>query len=112
MDKKTGRTIKHQRVRAKISGSSSRPRLAVFRSSKHMQLQLVNDQAGRTLAGFSSMKIKGGNKTERAQKLGREAAKKILETGIKKVVFDRGGYRYQGRVRALAEALRGGGLEF
>ncbi|MBI4059438.1 50S ribosomal protein L18 [Candidatus Giovannonibacteria bacterium] len=106
------RIVRHRRIRARISGSAARPRLSVFRSSRHLQLQLVDDGRGRTLAGFAEFKIKKGTKSERARNLGLAAAKKILDSGIKKVVFDRGGFRYHGRVRALAEGLREGGLEF
>ncbi len=106
------RIIRHRRIRSKILGVSARPRLAVFRSSKHLQLQLIDDARGKTILGFTDVKIKKGTKSERARNLGLLAAKKIAESGVKKVVFDRGGFRYHGRIALLAQGLREGGLEF
>ncbi|OGF65171.1 50S ribosomal protein L18 [Candidatus Giovannonibacteria bacterium RIFCSPHIGHO2_02_42_15] len=106
------RENRHRRIRAKLKGGSIRPRISVFRSSKHISIQLIDDEKNKTLFGVSDIKIKKGTKTERAKNLGKEGARKILELGIKKVVFDRGGFRYHGRIKALAESLREGGLEF
>lgn len=115
---RTSRRIKrHRSIRAKVKGTLERPRLAVYRSSLHLQVQLVNDSAAKTLLGLSDLAVlqkgtKKGTKSERARRLGALAAKKILELGIKKIVFDRGGFAYHGRVKAFAETLRKGGIEF
>src|SRR3989344_4266801 len=104
---------RHARIRASVKGTHERPRLSVFRSSKHIQAQIIDDEKGITLVSVSDLKIKKkGIKQERAVYIGEELAKKALEKGIKKVVFDRGGFRYQGRIRALADAVRKGGLSF
>ena len=112
-DKNEARLRRHRRVRGKISGTAERPRLAVFRSSKHIYAQIIDDVAGVTLASASSMDKDfegfGGN-IEAATKLGNAIAKKALEKGINTVVFDRGGFVYHGRVKALAEGAREGGL--
>lgn len=103
-----------KRVREKIK-AASRPRLSVFRSNRHISLQIVDDDKGKTLFSFSDAKIKTKekmNKSEIAKKVGIEAAKEALKSGIKEVVFDRGGYRYHGRVKAVAEGAREGGLKF
>ncbi|MDP3762986.1 MAG: 50S ribosomal protein L18 [bacterium] len=109
---KSKRIARHKRIRAKIKGTKARPRLSVFRSSKHLFLQLVDDAGSRTLFGVSDASLKKGTKTERARLFGRQVAKNILELKVASVVFDRGGYKYQGRVKALAEALREGGVKF
>ena len=108
------RMRRQRRIRSKIHGTKERPRLSVFRSSKRVALQLINDETGRTLVSASSTFGKKGKvmKTEFARSAGRELAQKALKTGIKRVVFDRGGYAYHGRVRAVAEGAREGGLEF
>ena len=106
------RIVRHRRVRAKIKGTSKLPRLSVFRSSKYIYLQVIDDAAGKTLFGISDRSIEKGTKFEKAYKLGKAAAGKILEKNIKKIVFDRGGFRYHGRVKALADGLREGGLIF
>ena len=108
--KKAKRVRRHIRVRAKVKGTAGRPRLCIFRSSKHISFQLIDDNLGKTIIGFSDKDIKKGTKMERAGKLGELASKKVMEKGIKKIVFDRGGFRYHGRVQAFAEALRKGGL--
>ncbi len=104
------------RVRAKISGSENRPRLSVFRSSKHIYAQVINDAKGVTLVSFSDQKLKKieGAKTtsEIASLVGEEIAKSSLKEKIKKIVFDKGAYKYHGRVKSLAEGARKGGLEF
>lgn len=113
-DKNEARLRRHRRVRGKISGTAERPRLDVFRSSKHIYAQIIDDVAGVTLASASSME-KGfegfGGNVEAANKVGKMIAEKALEKGIKTVVFDRGGFVYHGRVKALAEGAREGGLE-
>lgn len=106
----TKRRIRHRRIRAKVSGTSSRPRMAVFRSSRYLQLQVIDDERGKTILGFTDRQMKGKTKTERARAMGKEAAQKIAAAGFTQAVFDRGGYRYRGRVKALAEALREGGV--
>ena len=113
-DKNEARLRRHRRVRGKISGTAERPRLAVFRPSKHIYAQIIDDVAGVTLASASSMD-KGfegfGGNIEAATKVGNAVAKKALEKGIDTVVFDRGGFVYHGRVKALAEGAREGGLK-
>jgi len=103
---------RHRRIRAKISGSSERPRLVVFRSLKHNFAQLVDDATKVTLASASDLKIKKGTKSEKAKLVGEELAKKAKEKKIEACVFDRNGYKYHGRVKALADGAREGGLKF
>ena len=114
-DKNTARLKRHARVRKKISGTAARPRLNVFRSTKHIYAQLIDDVAGVTLASASSMDKGfegfGGNK-EAAKKVGMAIARKAQEKGISEIVFDRSGYIYHGRVKELAEGAREGGLKF
>ena len=114
-DKKQAREARHRRVREKISGTPERPRLNVFRSTKHIYAQVIDDVNGVTLASASSLSKdfdgNGGNK-DGARKVGQMIAKSALDKGITNVVFDRGGYLYTGRVQALAEAAREAGLEF
>ena len=113
-DKNVARLRRHRRVRGKISGTAERPRLDVFRSSKHIYAQLIDDTTGTTLAAASSMD-KGfdgyGGNIDAAGKVGKAIAEKALAKGIKTVVFDRGGFVYHGRVKALADGAREGGLE-
>ena len=112
------RVMRHLRVRNKISGSSTRPRLAVFRSLKHVYAQIIDDTHGMTLASTSTLdqNIKaekdGKSKTDISELVGTNMAKQAKKKGIKQVVFDRGGYKYHGRVKVLAEAARKGGLIF
>ncbi|WP_438313995.1 50S ribosomal protein L18 [Candidatus Caldatribacterium sp. SIUC1] len=110
------RIRRHRRVRKKVRGTAERPRLSVFRSLKHIYAQIINDEEGRTLVAASSLspEIRGmqGTKTDIARAVGRLIAQKALEKGITKVVFDRGGYKYHGRVKALAEGAREAGLLF
>jgi large subunit ribosomal protein L18 len=111
------RIKRHKRIRKTVIGTESKPRLAVFRSSKNLQAQLVNDEEGKTLIGMSTVKLLDSKKTkvEEAKELGAALAKSILalENGkYKKIVFDRGGFKYHGRIQALADSLREGGLEF
>jgi len=116
--KRTARLRRHRRVRAKISGTGNCPRLNVFRSSENIYVQVIDDAAGKTLAQASSIdgelrgQIAEMNKTEAARLVGKTVATRAKEAGITTVVFDRGGWRYQGRVKALAEGAREGGLEF
>jgi large subunit ribosomal protein L18 len=104
--------MRHVRVRKRITGSGERPRLAVFRSLSHIYAQVIDDRARRTLAAASDVGAKTGNKTERAKLVGKAVADKAKAAGVGEVVFDRGGYRYHGRVKALAEAARESGLKF
>ena len=109
------RVKRHNRVRGKISGTAERPRLCVFRSENHIYAQVIDDVAGNTLVAASSVEKdfegNGGN-VEAAKKIGLKVAERCLEKGIDTVVFDRGGYIYHGRVQALADAAREGGLKF
>lgn len=102
---------RHLRVRKKVEGTPERPRLVIFRSDKHIYAQLVDDVAGKTLLTVSSQKAEG-TKTERASEVGKSVAARAKEQGITAVVFDRAGYRYHGRVKAVADGAREGGLEF
>jgi len=112
------RKRRHARVRAKITGTTSRPRLCVFRSLNHIYAQVIDDVTGHTLVTASTLdpEIRGGAnsqaKSASAELVGSLVAKRALDKGIKQVVFDRGGYKYHGRVKALAEAARQGGLKF
>ncbi len=105
---------RHKAIRARVSGDSERPRLQVFRSSKHIYAQIIDDEAGKTLfsANDFSVEKKEGGKTPVAFEVGKIIAKKAKEKKIKKVVFDRRGYLYHGRVKALADGAREGGLQF
>ncbi|MGI6129950.1 MAG: 50S ribosomal protein L18 [bacterium] len=117
-DRKKRRQLRHLRVRKKVAGTSDRPRLAVYRSLKHIYVQIINDDTGTTLMSASSLdpEIRGqvahGSNKEAAQAVGELIAKRALAGGIRTVVFDRGGYIYHGRIAALAEAARSAGLEF
>ncbi|MBL8031541.1 MAG: 50S ribosomal protein L18 [Candidatus Doudnabacteria bacterium] len=107
------RNRRRVRVRSRVSGTAERPRLSVFRSSKHIYAQIVDDVTGKTLAQASSSTSKvAGKKTDKSVSVGAEVAKKAKTAGVTKVVFDRGGYKYHGRVKALADAAREAGLEF
>lgn len=109
------RTARHKRIRAKIFGTSERPRLSVFRSGKHIFLQLVDDEKKQTLVGVSDIKLpksKRPTKRKAAFETGKELAKLAKEKKIKKAVFDRGGYLFHGRVKAAAEGALAGGIEF
>ncbi len=108
------RAKRKKKIRAKIFGSGERPRLSVFRSNKHIFLQLIDDARGATLLSFSDLKIrKNGkiSKTESAKMVGKKLAELAKEKKINEVVFDRGGYKYHGRVKAVAEAVKEGGLK-
>jgi large subunit ribosomal protein L18 len=114
--RRTSRANRHARLRKKVVGTAERPRLAVHRSSRHIVAQLIDDAAGRTLAAASSLEADvralEGDKKARATKVGELVASRAREAGISAVVFDRGGYDYHGRIAALADAAREGGLEF
>jgi large subunit ribosomal protein L18 len=114
--RRTARLRRHLRVRKKVSGTGSRPRLAVYRSARHIYASLVDDRTGRTLAGASSLDAAvrelTGDKKERARAVGRLVAERARAAGVTDVVFDRGGYRYHGRLAALADAARESGLVF
>ena len=105
------RTRRHIRVRAKVAGSEERPRLVVFRSDKHIYAQLVNDVTQRTIVTVTDQGLTG-KKTEKSVEVGKRIAEKAKAAGIVKVVFDRAGYQYHGRVKAVADGAREGGLEF
>ena len=108
------RLRRHRRVRGKVTGTEQRPRLAVFRSNRGIFAQLVDDATGKTLASSSWISLKGatGDKSEQAREVGKRLAAAAKAAGIETVVFDRGGYLYHGRVKALAEGAREGGLIF
>jgi len=106
------RKRRHHRIRAKISGTLAKPRLVVFRSLTNNYAQVVDDTTGKILASCSDMKAKTGTKVEKAKVVGAEIAKKAQELKITEVVFDRNGYKYHGRVKALADGAREGGLKF
>jgi large subunit ribosomal protein L18 len=113
MQKKvTGRARRQLRIRKKVHGTTQRPRLAVFRSAKHIYAQVIDDTHGTTIAYASSVAGSGGSKVEAAKSVGDAVAKACIDKGVEQVVFDRGGYRYHGRVRALAESAREAGLKF
>jgi large subunit ribosomal protein L18 len=102
----------HQRIRRKLAGTTERPRLNVYRSLNHIYAQVIDDQKGETLVSASSIKMKTGGNVAAAKEIGKTVAELAVQQGIKKVVFDRGGYLYHGRVKALADAARAAGLEF
>jgi large subunit ribosomal protein L18 len=104
----------HVRIRAKLAGSAVRPRLNVYRSLNHIYAQVIDDQNGVTLVSASSLqlKLKTGGNVASAKEIGKAVAERAIEKGIKKVVFDRGGFLYHGRIKALADAAREAGLEF
>jgi len=112
------RQRRHQRVRVSVSGTPERPRLNVFRSLRHIYAQVVDDSTGKTLLTVSTLdpevraQLKGVHKTGQAKLVGKTLAERAHKAGIKAVVFDRGGYRFHGRVKALADASREGGLDF
>jgi large subunit ribosomal protein L18 len=115
-DKNVARSRRHLRVRKRVSGTTSRPRLVVTRSSRHVFVQVVDDVVGKTLASASTMEadLRGfeGDKTAKARKVGELVGERAKAAGVESVVFDRGGNRYQGRIAALADGAREGGLDF
>lgn len=116
--KNATRKKRHQRVRNKVSGTAEKPRLNVFRSTKHMYAQIIDDMAGKTLAAASTLdadvkaELSSTSNKEAAKKVGELVAKRAKENGVEEVTFDRGGYIYHGRVQSLAEGAREGGLKF
>jgi large subunit ribosomal protein L18 len=116
LDKNATRRKRHARVRAKLSGTSARPRLNVFRSNKHIYAQVIDDMSGITLASASTLDkeftLESTSNLEAAQKIGELVAKRAVEKGITSIVFDRGGYLYHGRIQALADSARANGLQF
>ncbi|MDQ3952884.1 MAG: 50S ribosomal protein L18 [Actinomycetota bacterium] len=110
--KRTPLEKRHRRVRKKVIGSSERPRLAVYRSNRHIYAQVIDDVAGRTLAASSSLVTNGDDPKTTAKAVGAQVAEKAKAAGVTRVTFDRGGFRYHGRVQALADGAREGGLEF
>jgi len=115
LTKPEARARRHKRVRGKVYGTAERPRLVVFRSNSGIEAQLVDDVEGKTLAGVSWLHLKKsfkGNKTQQAAEVGKLLAEHAKQANVENVVFDRGGYLYHGRVKALAEAAREGGLRF
>ena len=111
--KKIERRLKIKfRIRKKVNGTAERPRMSVFRSNKQIYVQVINDMTGTTITSASSMGLEAMPKCQQAAKVGELIAKKAIEAGVSKVVFDRNGYLYHGRVKELAEAARKGGLNF
>lgn len=100
------------KIRAKISGTSARPRLSVFRSNKFIYAQIIDDGAGKTLASASDLKLTKGTKTERAKQIGKLIAEEALKNKINEVVFDRNGFKYTGRIKLVADEARASGLKF
>jgi large subunit ribosomal protein L18 len=118
IDRKSIRTKHHLRVRRKVNGTTERPRLCVHRSLKHISAQLIDDSAGRTITSASTMEseVRAGltstDNAEASRRVGDQIARRAIEEGVQKIVFDRGGYLYHGRVKALADAAREAGLQF
>ncbi len=110
IDRRIARVRRHRRVRKRVAGTPDRPRLAVFRSNRHIYAQLIDDRAARTLAAASDSESASGDKTERAKATGKLLAERAKQAGIESAVFDRGGRLYHGRVAALADGAREGGL--
>ncbi|MBI4611615.1 MAG: 50S ribosomal protein L18 [Candidatus Rokubacteria bacterium] len=117
-DRRKAREVRHLRIRRQVAGTAARPRLSVFRSLKHIYAQLIDDEGGRTLVAVGSLspefraKLKTGGNVAAAALVGQLVSEKARAAGIEQVVFDRAGYQYHGRVKALAEAARAGGLKF
>lgn len=115
---RVARMRRHERIRRRLHGTSERPRLNVYRSLEHIYVQVVDDDQGNTLVSASTIdpelrgELDGLNKSQQAARVGQLVARRAMEKGFKQVVFDRGGYPYHGRVKALADAARAGGLEF
>lgn len=107
--KKEKRVRRHRRIRAKVSGTALRPRLSVFRSNKHLHAQLIDDEAGITVASASTITVKG---KDRSMELGKRIAEEAIKKGARAVVFDRGGYSYHGTIKKLADSARKAGLQF
>ena len=116
LTKRQARLRRHRRVRGKVAGTADRPRLAVFRSNKHISAQVIDDRAGRTLVAASTLERDlqsgGTSNKDAAKRVGQLVAQRARDAGVERVVFDRGGFLYHGRVAAVAEAAREAGLEF
>ncbi len=110
--KKEKRERRHNRIRAKVSGTADKPRLSVFRSNRFLYAQLINDVEAKTIASSDTRKMKGENARLRAKELGKDIARKARKVGVEKVVFDRGGFLFAGSVKDFADAAREGGLVF
>lgn len=109
----TRRIVRHARVRARIEGSASKPRLAVFRSNKHLYVQLIDDEKNRVIASASDLKIKSKKKgVELVKEIAQMMASKVKDHKVEKIVFDRGGYKYHGQIKVLADELRAQGIVF
>ena len=113
MNKKQDKRIRlKSKIRTRVFGTSERPRLSVFRSNKFIYAQIIDDTKGVTIVSASDMNTEKGKKTDRSLNVGAEVAKLAIAKGVKKVVFDRNGFKYTGRIKALADSARGAGLEF
>jgi large subunit ribosomal protein L18 len=118
LSSRKARQTRHARIRATLKGTAERPRLCVFRSLQHIYVQVIDDERGHTLTSASTLEpgiakqVEGKNKADQADVVGTTVAERALKSGVKQVVFDRGGYKYHGRVKHLAEAARKAGLEF
>lgn len=112
MEKQTNRERRHIRIRSRVSGTATKPRLAVFRSNRYVYAQLINDESGATLASADSRTVKGEHMTAKATLVGKTVAEAAKKAGIDAAVFDRGGFKYHGVVAALADGAREGGLQF
>lgn len=113
MNTKTQKRIRlKKKIRARVSGTKEMPRLSVFKSNRFIYAQLIDDMSGKTLVSASDAKAKKGTKTERAKEVGKEIAQKAISQKISKVVFDRNGFKYTGRIKVLADESRSGGLKF
>ena len=118
LNTRKARATRHERIRATLKGTAARPRLCVFRSLQHIYVQVIDDEQGHTLTSASTLepeiakKVDGKKKADQATIVGTTVAERALKAGVKLVVFDRGGYKYHGRVKTLAEAARKAGLEF
>ncbi len=113
MNKKQEKRIRLKaKIRTRVNGTSERPRVSVFRSNKFIYAQLIDDTTGKTIVSLSDMKVASGKKTDHSIEIGKEFAKLAIAKGITNIVFDRNGFKYTGRVKALADAMREGGLIF
>ncbi|MBI2068948.1 MAG: 50S ribosomal protein L18 [Candidatus Yanofskybacteria bacterium] len=110
--KQENRIRRHAKVRAKISGSAKRPRISVFKSNQYIYAQVVDDESGKTLLSVSDMEVKMGKKSEKALKIGETLAARMKEKNLLEAVFDRGGFKFHGRVKSVADGLRKGGIKF
>lgn len=109
--KQQHRMRRHKRVRAKIFGTVEKPRIAVFKSNQYIYAQVVDDESGKTLLSVSDMEVKTGKKSDKALKIGQALAAQMKEKGLLEAVFDRGGFKFHGRVKSIADGLRSGGIK-